>query len=250
MLSQEIIYDEDFNKLSIEAQNLFIRMLTISDDYGIIPANEYTLRSLTNPMNKIASNIMKYVAEIVNAKLGIVFVYEERKYFMFKRESFDRFNSYVISKRTKSEYLRLDKKIMESEKFLEILRNSSEDVSTSIISKKYKVESIEIKEGDTENNHDLQKWIVENCPNVAKLEKQLTTKECENLLSEFNWTVVTEVLLNMDNHKPLLKKYKDVNRTLRNWIKIREERNGKRSSKNYVDPKEAAEELASAYHKD
>lgn len=157
MISQEIIYDEGFNNLTTEAQNLFLRMLCVSDDYGIIPANIYTLRTLTNPPQKVSKSLDKYLNEIVSLGLGQVFTYLSQTYFMFKRESFDRINSYVLAKRTKSEYLHLSKEFIESEKFLEVLGNSSGVLQTSIISNKYKdisnkqkVESKKIEERMTD----------------------------------------------------------------------------------------------------
>lgn len=249
MLSQELIYDEDFNKLSIQAQNLFTRMLAVSDDYGVIPANEYTLRSLTNPHPDIAKKLMSYLAEIIGINLGVVFTYQDRQYFIFKRESFDRINSYVLAKRTKSEYLRLEKEFMESEKFQEILRSSSKDLPTSIISNKYKV--ISNKQKVMEITHDLQKWVLENCKNVSKLENQLTAEESEKLLSEFGGSIVQEILISMDNYKPLLTKYKSVDRTLRNWIKLRLEKNNGNNKghnpKNFVSPERVIDDMHKAF---
>lgn len=150
MISQEIIYDEGFNKLSPESQNLFLRMLCVSDDYGVIPANSYTLKTLTNPPERISKNIEKYLDEIIENGLGYKFNYKDQSFFMFKRESFDRINSYVLAKRTKSEYLHLSKEFIESEKFLEVLGNSSDVVSTSITSTKYKDISNKNKEKEIE----------------------------------------------------------------------------------------------------
>jgi len=236
MLSQEIIYDEEFNSLSIEAQNLFIRMLTVSDDFGIIPANDYTLTTLTNPPKKVVKYLANYLYEITIKGMGIMFVYDDKRYFMFKRTSFDRINSYVIGKRTKSEFLKLDAEFIESDKFQEILGNYREDVPTSIISIKKKVESKEIKE-EPGNSHILQKFILENCPNISLLTNQLTQKEAEKLFAEYTETELQSVIEGMENYKPLNKKYKSVNLTMQNWLR-RDRENGtnhKKSPRGTID---------------
>ena len=142
MISQDIIIDEDFNLLSINSQNIFIRMLAVSDDYGVVPSSLYTLDKLINTPKKI--NLLQCLHEIVEAKLGQPFSFEGKEFFYFKKERFDDYQSYVIAKRTKSEYLRKPKDFMESNAFQEILGNSPQLLSTSIESNKQKVESKEI----------------------------------------------------------------------------------------------------------
>lgn len=107
MISQELIYDESFNSLSIEAQLFFLRMLAVSDDCGVVPASEYTLLALTNPPEKIRKGLAGYIKEIVDNELGTIASYQGRKYFLFKRDSFDRYQSYIINKRVNSEYLKM-----------------------------------------------------------------------------------------------------------------------------------------------
>lgn len=141
MISQELIYDLEYNSMSLEAQLLFLRLLTVSDDFGFVPANEYTLTTLTNPHPRIKKSINKYLNEIVDTGLGFVFEYNGNKYFGMKRSSFDNYQSYVITKRTKSEYLKISKEIIQSEKFQEFLGNSIEVISDDIESIKKKEDS-------------------------------------------------------------------------------------------------------------
>lgn len=122
MISENLIYDEEYNSLSIEAQNIFIRILAISDDFGVAPANLYSLERMIN--TPIGIDLASCLDEIVSSGLGTLFNYQEKPYFMFKSESFDSINSYLIGKRTKSEYLKLEKEFIESEKFSELLGNS------------------------------------------------------------------------------------------------------------------------------
>lgn len=107
MISQELIYDESFNSLSVESQLLFLRMLAVSDDCGVVPASEYTLLALTNPPERIKKGLANYIKEIVDNGLGTIASYEGRKYFLFKKDSFDRYQSYIINKRVNSEYLKM-----------------------------------------------------------------------------------------------------------------------------------------------
>lgn len=107
MISQNLISDEQFNALSMESQNLFIRMLVVSDDCGVVPASEYTLNALVNPPKKVKRSIRKYLDEIVSQGLGRIIEHGSKQYFFFKAESFKRFQSYIINKRQKSEYLKM-----------------------------------------------------------------------------------------------------------------------------------------------
>jgi hypothetical protein len=146
MISQELIIDEDFNSLSLQAQNIFTRLLAVSDDYGVIPANVYTLDKLINTPKKI--DLAKSLNEIIALNLIFLLEYQGKQFYVFKRDRFDEYQSYLIQKRTKSEYLRLSKEEIDSEKFQEILRNYSNLGSSPIESIKYKVESTKIKEED------------------------------------------------------------------------------------------------------
>jgi len=123
MISQELIIDEEFNSLSIEAQNLFLRMLVVSDDYGVVPANEYALSKLINPPKKIARLTQHYLDEISSVGLGGIVGHNGRQFFIFKPEAFERHQSYILGKRRKSEYLRISKGELDSGKFKEILGN-------------------------------------------------------------------------------------------------------------------------------
>ena len=84
--------------------------------------------------------------------------------------------------------------------------------------------------------HPLQQWIKDNLKNVSKLQQQLTHDESERILSEFDKDIIRNTLEDMDNYKKLTQKYVSVNRTLRNWIKIRtqngtDKQGNKRNSK-------------------
>jgi len=154
MLSDELIIDEDFNSLSVEGQCLFMRMLTKSDDCGVVPASPYALEKLTNPPERIKRALDKYLSEIVEKGVGITFEYNGKRFFAFKRDSFDRIQSYVINNRTKSEYLNLrveEALTLISEKFQEVLGNSRGVGGTPIESRKMKVESRKQKETVPEN---------------------------------------------------------------------------------------------------
>lgn len=181
MLSQNIIYDEDFNSLSIEAQWLFVRMLMITDDCGVIPASEYSLKSMCNLPNKIYSKLQDFLYELINAKLIQGFVYENKKYFCFKKDTFDDYQAFIIKNRTRSEYLKMDK-----DSYLEFYNSLQEitinysnffdNESYHIYSKEYKVKSKELKEKSKE-----QKEIPPKIENVIKhFEEKGSSKDNAN----------------------------------------------------------------------
>ncbi len=163
MISDELIYDEDFNRLSLEAQNLFVRMLSKADDCGIVPANDYTLTVLANPPQNVRKNIQKYVSEIVAAGMGVTFEHAGKVFFAFKRESFDRIQSYVLKNRTKSEYLNLgmdEALLLISRKFSEVLGNVSESGTHPIERYKQKAESRK-KKDTPENVEEVRAYFTE-----------------------------------------------------------------------------------------
>ena len=91
-------------------------------------------------------------------------------------------------------------------------------------------EKLSKEKEERESTHPLSLFIKKNLLSVTKLEKQLTDADCNKLYSEFDSKLLEDVLQDMDNYKPLLKKYKSVNLTLRKWIKIRSDRNEKNST--------------------
>lgn len=126
ILVQDINAEEDFNMLSSEAQLLYLRMLPVSDDCGVVPANLYTLAALVNPPERIRKSLKQYLDEIVRSGLGYLFVFREKIFFAYDPEAFDRDQSFVIYKRTKSEFLKIsaDEYEILSKKFLEVPRDS------------------------------------------------------------------------------------------------------------------------------
>lgn len=71
--------------------------------------------------------------------------------------------------------------------------------------------------------HPMQKWIREKCPQVAKLNSPLTYEEAVRIKEDFPDTkVVIEIFTAMQNRKTLLKDYTSANLTFREWAKRRE----------------------------
>lgn len=68
--------------------------------------------------------------------------------------------------------------------------------------------------------HSLQIWIEKNCTSVAKMPRQMTYEQCENVIKNNidDAEIITKVLEAMENRYDLLKKYKSVYLTLKNWI--------------------------------
>ncbi len=106
MISEELNHDPEFNTLSLRAERLFIRLLSISDDYGFIEA---TPTRLNTKLNLRCSNgqVEKLLKEIDDKKLGKLFGHHGKVVFMFKPSSFDRWQSYILRNRRRSEVLDL-----------------------------------------------------------------------------------------------------------------------------------------------
>jgi hypothetical protein len=147
MICQTIVYDEEFNSLTLEAQNLFIRMLAIADDCGVVPGSLNALAALTNPPPRIRKNLGRYLGEISTRGLGGVYDYEGKPFFIFKSDAYRRHQSYIINKRERSEYLKISSEAFDSIAFKSI-DTQLPDICPAIgdISIRYKVVSNKLKD--------------------------------------------------------------------------------------------------------
>lgn len=100
----------------------------------------------------------------------------------------------------------------------EVKQSKSTRQSMDTINKPITLEQETIKQESKpeEKIHPLQIWIKQNCPRVAKLDKQLTYEQAEKIASEFDREQIINKLLAMENKRKL--DYVSVNLTLRNWL--------------------------------
>jgi hypothetical protein len=66
-----------------------------------------------------------------------------------------------------------------------------------------------------------QTWLLANAPEVLRLKTPLTAEQWASLVADFGEPLVQEVLLSMQNHAGLTKKYVSANLTARDWCKRR-----------------------------
>lgn len=66
-----------------------------------------------------------------------------------------------------------------------------------------------------------QAWLLANAPEVLRLKTPLTAEQWNSLVADFGQPLVQEVLLAMQNHAGLTKKYTSANLTARDWCKRR-----------------------------
>lgn len=154
IVSNEITTDKWFNRLSIESQALWPRLLACSDDFGVLPGDPEELMPLINCPVKLRKDFEKYIAELCENLMWRL-TYEGETYIIFKPAAFQRHQSFINNKRTKSEYLKLQKEdvlqifaeFSDSRKILEIPENSGnttgveEKESGTVESRKQQVES-------------------------------------------------------------------------------------------------------------
>ena len=80
--------------------------------------------------------------------------------------------------------------------------------------------------------HPLVKWIESNAPTIQRLKEPLTNEQAERLLADLNIDTepkkkqLRELLMNMENYKPLTTKSKSANLTIRKWWAKQGEYNG------------------------
>jgi len=227
MIENTIAHDKEFNSLSEYSQLLYLKILPHTDDFGRFEGEAEILKARVDPLSKRSVTFIDKAIEEISKK-GLWFVFETdsgRRVIQFKADAFDRINAFLIKKRGKSEFPEFNK---------DLYRVISGDITYKVISRKKEVESKKQKEPSEKTlevePHILQKFILENCPNISLLENQLTHKDAEKLFSEFSETELQVVIEAMENYKPLVKKYKSVNLTMRNWLR-RDRENGTNNRK-------------------
>lgn len=104
-ISQEIVHDEHFNSMSIGAQLVFIHLIAVSDDCGVVPIGEHSFVPIVAPPKGVDGRAC--LDEIVKMGLGYRIEYKNQPYFLFKQESFLRHQSYIVNKRIESQYLHI-----------------------------------------------------------------------------------------------------------------------------------------------
>jgi len=149
MVTQDINFDEDFNSVSLEAQLLFLRCLTIADDCGVFPANDFTLQGLINCPDKLKKVFDKCFAELVNIKLLLKFTHLGKQFYCFKKESWEENQKYLIKNRTRSEYLKI-----ELQQFLSLYSKLQEIPVNVSDNDSYHIERLEIKTKDKEEDKE------------------------------------------------------------------------------------------------
>lgn len=101
-------------------------------------------------------------------------------------------------------------------------------------------------------SHPMQDFIDENCPNIQKIEKQLTFKEAQKLKKKFPSRLIQKKIEALENRKGSHKDYTRVYLTLKNWCEMEIERNPKKYNSNdrTKSAKSAADKGAAAFKLD
>lgn len=152
MITQTINIDEDFNSLSDQAQLLFLKFISITDDCGVIPGNPFTLKSLISLSPKMNEKFSGYLQEITVNKLLFPIIHNDKYFFCFKKESFEENQKYLIKNRTKSEYMKIS-----IEQFDNIYSNLQEFTVIYKDSVSYHIERIKIKNKDRDKEAEIPK---------------------------------------------------------------------------------------------
>ena len=101
-----------------------------------------------------------------------------------------------------------------------------------------------------ERAQKLMTYIADELENVSKLQKQLNPQQAKQILHSFDDQLILDTLLEMENYKPLSKKYRSVSLTLKNWMKLkmRKEEVTRRKKQWTCSHKEALDWLAKNGH--
>ena len=89
--------------------------------------------------------------------------------------------------------------------------------------------------GEREVNPDYLKfleWLKVNAPRVLQMKEPITEEQFISLKTDFDTQFLCDLLREMHNYEPLLKKNRSANLTLRNWAKRRKQWNNEQRTTN------------------
>ena len=133
-------------------------------------------------------------------------------------------NIVALSKFDKASDKALDKAL--------IKHGTKQRQSTDSIDKPLTLETNNQEQKGVTAPHPLVKWIESNAPTIQRLREPLTNEQAERLLADLNIDTepkkkqLRELLMNMENYKPLTTKSKSANLTIRKWWAKQGEYNG------------------------
>lgn len=108
VITADINTDEAFNeRLSLLGEHLFFRVLSVADDFGIVPLDHYKFSKLVTLREEVQGKVKELLSEIESCGLGKRFEYDGKPYWMFNPKSFDKWQAFVLNRRARSEYLNL-----------------------------------------------------------------------------------------------------------------------------------------------
>jgi uncharacterized protein YdaU (DUF1376 family) len=83
-------------------------------------------------------------------------------------------------------------------------------------------------------HHPFVDEIKKNYPEISKMQKPLTDEQAEFLEINFDRKQIFETFDAMENHKNLVKKYRSTFLTVKSWMKIQNQKNGKPNYQNSI----------------
>lgn len=218
-IDTNIFRDEWFCGLSKESKLFFFYFITNCDHAGVLKLNK-KICEIETGIKKISVVIEDLKNCLLIIRDGLIWmpIFVKFQYPDFPKSNVHQqvgaikiLNSHGLDIDQIMSYLRVGKELSKSSNTInEELTNSYVNVNDNVL-------ILEDEKKDT--LHPIQKYILENLKNVSKLSIQLTDAECQRLLIEYPKDDIWKTLLNMENHKDLVKKYTSVNLTLRSWIK-------------------------------
>lgn len=242
-IKPEFWNDEKLGKESESVMLTFIGLWNFSDDYGVVRANPTWLKNQIYPYKD------KLRIDAFTAWLDRLAALEMIVPFTFRGESF----YYIRMFRKHQKVERPSKarcvqepdlqKILTGKGYFfnqagELLKDSvsnrgvfGEGSPTEEDKEEDKDKEEEVctpPVGEAANHTDeekvqflkFQNWIKEKAPAVAKMEQPFTIDQYLKIRQQLTKDVVTDLLLRMNNWKPLLKKNKSAYQTILNWSKL------------------------------
>lgn len=229
-IKPEFWEDEKIAKLPIPCRLLYIGTWTFADDFGCIKGSAALLKSEIFPYdeNMRVSEVKKWIDALVEARMLIPIIHNEESYYYIRT-----FRSHqVIDSRYSKSYI--GKEIVNN-----LINNAlrQHDVNTTSTRREDAAGNgsgngsgsgeecilppyIPPQENSPKSNFEkFNDWLKENCPNVCKLQSQINEEEFTKLREKYNSKQVCEMLLKMENWKPLLSKNRSVYLTFVNWSK-------------------------------
>lgn len=212
-------------KISRDARLLYIGLWNFADDLGVVVGDSIWIKSKIFPFDHIQiQQFERWIQELVKSGFISLFSHKGEKFYylptltrhqVINRPNYEKVNIQKADLKT----------VLEQSLIVHGTISDESVMNHAVEGKGEEGKGEEIDERQTAAFQNFKKFIEKYCPNVRKIQNQITEQEFLKLRDKYPSAQIREKLQAMENKKGIDKNYTSVYLTLNNWLKRDE--NGK-----------------------